>query len=936
MAINRLETRLTARDETARAFRTMQSNLGKVESAFLNVAKVAGALGAVFAGAFVRDLISVNKEFQSLKASLITFTGSVENADGAFKILQDFAKSTPFSLQEVVGSFNLLVSQGIKPTEKELMAFADIAGGTSKSIMQFAEAVADASVGEFERLKEFGIKASKEGDKVTLRIGDLSKTVNNDSASIVAALTEISNTNFAGGAERQAQTLGGAITNLRDNVDAFLYSIGEQGFAGELTRAIKMMSQMVSGNDELAKSISDKLTVGLYATVAALRFVVDNIDTMLLAFKVAFGLAVIRRILTVGKAVMQMGKAIVTSQVAITVFTGLFQKMTMRMKGGVLGIAAAAAALLTFDEEVREFITDVADAINITGMLDGVFQNLGLSTGALEDDFNELESQLEGTDQGFNQNIGSILDFIPSVEGANGAVKDTSVSAGKLSDALDSMHKRIFPVESALSDLKDEKFALQKMVESGIITFDEMEATLNSVARESLGLDTTLGDLTQRQDLAQKAFAAGIITVDEYKQMIAGIKDEIIDYNAENEKTFGAGAIQGVKNYYRSISDNAANMSNFVTGAFDSLEKTLSDFFMTGKVDFSTFTNAIKRGLADLAAKAVITTGINFLGKVFPNLAFADGGLVPGSGGPRSDDVLARVSSGEYVIKASSVSKFGTGFFDAINAGQMPMGGGGDGGGISIDSGLMEGLTPGFFLGGIINAVVGVVKGIVNTIRSIISGIIDTIKNIVGAITSAVRGLVEGIMSGDLMTLLSVASMFILPGVGGMIASNLASGTGFINAVVGGISESFAVGILGGGSLASIATQVGIEAMKGMLTDKLADSMAQNIFGVTDGMGLSGGGYERDRAQKFGTLYNRSAPYLAAMTGANVHGGDNVRVGERGPEMFIPNRSGTIAPIKGSASELIGAVDDMKNEIIALRRQLSRALSGAQLAGARS
>ncbi len=570
-------------------------------------------------------------------------------------------------------------------------------------------------------------------------------------------------------------------------------------------------------------------------------------------------------------------------------------------------------------------------------MLDGVFNNLGLSTNSLEQDFNNLESELEGTDQRFMQNTGSILDFIPSVEGANGAVKDTSVSAGKLADALDSMHKRIFPVESALSDLKDEKFALQKMVESGIITFDEMEATLNSVARESLGLDTTLGDLTQRQDLAQKAFAAGIITGDEYKQMISDIKGEIIDYNAENEKTFGAGAIQGVKNYYQAISDNAANMSNFVTGAFDSLEQTLSDFFMTGKIDFSTFTDAIKRGLADLAAKAVITTGLNFLGKVFPNLAFADGGLVPGSGGPRSDDVLARVSSGEYVIKASSVSKFGTGFFDAINAGQMPMGaGGGDGGGISIDSGLMEGLTPGFFLGGIIKAVVGVVKSVVNTIRNIISGIIDTIKSIVGAITSAVRGIVEGIMSGDLLTLLSVASAFILPGVGGMIASNLASGTGFINAVVGGISESFAAGILGGGSLASIATQVGIEAMKGMLTDKLADSMAKNILGVTDGMGLSGGAYERDRAEKFGTLYNRSAPYLAAMTGANVHGGDNVRVGERGPEMFIPNKNGTIAPIKGSGGELIQSVNSMKEEIKSLRRDLSRVLSGGQLVGARS
>ena len=100
-------------------------------------------------------------------------------------------------------------------------------------------------------------------------------------------------------------------------------------------------------------------------------------------------------------------------------------------------------------------------------------------------------------------------------------------------------------------------------------------------------------------------------------------------------------------------------------------------------------------------------------------------------------------------------------------------------------------------------------------------------------------------------------------------------------------------------------------------------------------MGRSKGSYAQGRADSFATLYNQSAPYLAAMTGANVHGGDNVRVGERGPEMFIPGRDGTIAPIKGNASELIGAVNEMKDEIITLRRQMSRMMSGGQLAGAR-
>ena len=182
----------------------------------------------------------------------------------------------------MVGSFNILVAQGIRPTEAQLGSFADIAGGTSKSIMQFAEAVADASVGEFERLKEFGIKAGKEGDKITLRMGDITKVVDNDSAAIVQALTEISDVAFAGGAARQAATLGGAITNLRDNVDEFMFSVGEAGLGDALVKAIKSLSDFISGNEALAKSISDKLTTALHAAVLSIRFVVDNLQTGLI------------------------------------------------------------------------------------------------------------------------------------------------------------------------------------------------------------------------------------------------------------------------------------------------------------------------------------------------------------------------------------------------------------------------------------------------------------------------------------------------------------------------------------------------------------------------------------------------------------------------------------------------------------------------------
>ena len=46
-------------------------------------------------------------------------------------------------------------------------AYGDTASAMGKSLDDMVEAVADAATGEFERLKEFGIRASKNGDRVS-------------------------------------------------------------------------------------------------------------------------------------------------------------------------------------------------------------------------------------------------------------------------------------------------------------------------------------------------------------------------------------------------------------------------------------------------------------------------------------------------------------------------------------------------------------------------------------------------------------------------------------------------------------------------------------------------------------------------------------------------------------------------------------------------
>jgi hypothetical protein len=78
----------------------------------------------------------------------------------------------------------------------------------------------------------------------------------------------------------------------------------------------------------------------------------------------------------------------------------------------------------------------------------------------------------------------------------------------------------------------------------------------------------------------------------------------------------------------------------------------------------------------------------------------AYGGFVGGYGGSRADDVPAMLSSGEFVIQAPAVSRFGRGFFAALNQGVNPLQGmtptvGGSGAGLTINGGITVQAAPG-------------------------------------------------------------------------------------------------------------------------------------------------------------------------------------------------------------------------------------------------
>lgn len=194
---------------------------------------VGTAMGAAFAGlsvgATVNQLYSVNAEFQRLGASLKTVTGSTEGAQAAMKMIQSFATETPYKLTEVTDAFIKLKALGLDASIDSLRSYGNTASALGKPMNMMIEAVADAATGEFERLKEFGIKASSEGDKVKFTFQGVTTTIQKDAASIEGYLRSIGEIQFAGAMGEQMATLGGQASNLGDQFDALMTAIGQAG-----------------------------------------------------------------------------------------------------------------------------------------------------------------------------------------------------------------------------------------------------------------------------------------------------------------------------------------------------------------------------------------------------------------------------------------------------------------------------------------------------------------------------------------------------------------------------------------------------------------------------------------------------------------------------------------------------------------------------------
>lgn len=209
--------------------------------------------GAGLAG---KGIFDAGKEYESLNAALVTVLGSQKKANTEFERLADFAKKTPYNLNEVIKGFITLKSLNLRSDDYAMTQLGNIAGARSIPIQQVIEAVSDAATFDFERVKEAFKITYKQLDDVVEFTDPLTKTktrVKKDAQEIQKYLLGLGD-NFKGGMDRQAATIGGAVSNMEDNFQA----LGRAIWKGGVDKQAKAFVKWISDTTEKISPLAEK------------------------------------------------------------------------------------------------------------------------------------------------------------------------------------------------------------------------------------------------------------------------------------------------------------------------------------------------------------------------------------------------------------------------------------------------------------------------------------------------------------------------------------------------------------------------------------------------------------------------------------------------------------------------------------------------------
>jgi lambda family phage tail tape measure protein len=317
-----------------RGLSSADQQVGKLTSGFGGLKTAIGAASAVAGGFAVKGVLDATLKMENFRTTLTAYLGSQQAANSELARLSELANQLPQDLDNITEGFLVLQRNGIDTTSDALVAFSKVAAGNSKDFTQLAEAVADALTGEFERLKEFGIKVSKEQDQFAIRFADGSTKIVDSAQEVVEAVRQQGE---EGGkfADVVAGPLNQALSNLNGIIFEASTAFGE-GFAPAIAEGATQIKALIEANKEAIASFGELIGDGLMWFLNNMDTVVAGIKAFVAAWAVIKFAELVQGLVAVRTAIIAMNAALLANPIGLVVGA----------------IAAATAVIVVYWDEI--------------------------------------------------------------------------------------------------------------------------------------------------------------------------------------------------------------------------------------------------------------------------------------------------------------------------------------------------------------------------------------------------------------------------------------------------------------------------------------------------------------------------------------------------------------------------------------------------------
>lgn len=297
-------------------------NAGRgTSSALSNVAKQAVGVAAGFGlwqgttamvQSLSKSLIGLNANLEQSKVAFSTFLGSTKAGNAFIDELRKFAAATPFQYTELeqyakrLLAFKFEASQ-ILPMMTAIGNAASGLGGGSEVIGRITLALGQMKVKgrlqaeEMLQLTEAGVAAwdmvAKGLGKTTAEAQDLSRKGLIPADKAIQAIIAGMNEQFPNMMQKQAQTMNGLWSTIKDNLEMFSTDTGAglfEGLKDEVTSITLEMNRMQKSGElkEWAKDIGNGL-VTVYESLDKLKAVAEGALVVFIGFKALSGTALV-------------------------------------------------------------------------------------------------------------------------------------------------------------------------------------------------------------------------------------------------------------------------------------------------------------------------------------------------------------------------------------------------------------------------------------------------------------------------------------------------------------------------------------------------------------------------------------------------------------------------------------------------------------------